>query len=344
MQPQYAPQPQQPVAQQPVRQQPQPQAQAARPQQAYAQPTGTLKPETKSGGVNIAIVVAIAGGALVAGLFIAMMIMGGSSSKDKEQDQVAAKETEKKEETKPKKKAPAGPSGSGQSSSSDDTKSQPEKKKSITPMGSQSTTKKNNSSGQTNANSTTSQGNTKSPSSTQGTSTSGTATKPKIVINKPIPALRVSGGSTANGGQLPRTVLKKVKDATVFIKVTHAKGAGSGSGFLVIDKGLVITNAHVVGMLEPGSKAPEKIELIFHSGETNEKSFKGDIVGIDRETDLAALVVDTKDAKEKSALPEPLLMSSASDLQETQQVYTFGFPFGERFSFRRKTGKEHHRQ
>ena len=54
--------------------------------------------------------------------------------------------------------------------------------------------------------------------------------------------------------QIPQEVLNRIKEATVFIKVTTPSGEGSGSGFLVEpehDHPLVITNHHVVVHARP---------------------------------------------------------------------------------------------
>jgi hypothetical protein len=117
-----------------------------------------------------------------------------------------------------------------------------------------------------------------------------------------------------------------VKQATAFIKVTGAQWSGSGSGFLASTSpagGLVVTNAHVIGMLERDNKPPPKVEVLFNSGEPNELQLTGKILAVDRAADLAVLRVESK------TLPRPLLLD-ISNLYETQKVYIFGFPLGER--------------
>ncbi len=120
----------------------------------------------------------------------------------------------------------------------------------------------------------------------------------------------------------PATV-RQVKDATVYLRVTTPTGQlGEGSGFLALEPGIVITNAHVLGMLNKNSRPPKKVDVVLHSGEPHERSFRGEILGVDRETDLAVIRV-------QGNLPTPLKLDLRRELVETQEVYVFGFPFGE---------------
>src|SRR5262249_17797604 len=79
------------------------------------------------------------------------------------------------------------------------------------------------------------------------------------VPDGPVPALIASD------------IVKKVKQSTVYLKVTDATGkVGEGSGFFGLEPGVVITNAHVVGMLQPKSLPPKKVEVVIQSGTPNE--------------------------------------------------------------------------
>jgi S1-C subfamily serine protease len=129
-------------------------------------------------------------------------------------------------------------------------------------------------------------------------------------------------------GAMAADVLDKVKKATVYIRVANDEGVASGSGFFEAGSGQVLTNAHVVGMLHADEEAPKSIEIVLRSGETDEKTLPGKILAVDRTSDLAVLGVDLK-AAGLTAPPASLAVASASGLHETQQVYVFGFPFGE---------------
>jgi S1-C subfamily serine protease len=125
--------------------------------------------------------------------------------------------------------------------------------------------------------------------------------------------------------ELDAAVVQKVKQATVHLRVTLPDGGvGQGSGFFALEPGLVLTNAHVVGMLHPDSPRPRRIEVIQNSGTGNEKKYPAELLGVDRHSDLAVLRVAT------AGVPAPLEVRSARNLRETQRVWVVGFPLGDR--------------
>jgi Trypsin-like peptidase domain len=99
-------------------------------------------------------------------------------------------------------------------------------------------------------------------------------------------------------------------------------GIAQGSGFFTDEPGLIITNAHVLQMLDPESRPPAKIEVTLHSGTNRSRTLIGRVVGVDRGTDLGLVRVLGKD------LPDPLALGTTRGLTETQGLYVFGFPFG----------------
>ena len=135
------------------------------------------------------------------------------------------------------------------------------------------------------------------------------------------PPVKLAGGGN---GQLDAAVLKKIKEATVYFRVTQADGSISqGSGFFGLAPGLVLTNAHVLGMLNADSRRPNRVEVVYRSGLPGSRTFVADILGVDRSSDLALLRV------KGDGLPAPLNVRSAKDLIETQTVYIIGYPFGD---------------
>jgi S1-C subfamily serine protease len=121
----------------------------------------------------------------------------------------------------------------------------------------------------------------------------------------------------------PATVTR-VKDSTVYIRVELPNGGvAEGSGFLCLEPGLVMTNAHVLGMLRSDATPPSRVDVVVHSGEANELRMVGIVLGVDRTNDLAVLRVNNA-----APLPPPLAVDSANRLIETQKVYIFGFPLG----------------
>ena len=119
--------------------------------------------------------------------------------------------------------------------------------------------------------------------------------------------------------------LQRVKQSTVYLRVEMPSGGvAEGTGFFAIEPGVIVTNAHVLGMLTPDSLAPKSVIVKVHHGESNEFQVNGLVLGVDRTNDLAVLRTDAA----SSPLPPPLQVDSASNLIETQKVWIFGFPLG----------------
>ncbi len=126
----------------------------------------------------------------------------------------------------------------------------------------------------------------------------------------------------AQGTKIADETLKKVKHATVYLRVKMANGTDAqGTGWFV-EPGLIVTNAHVLGLMGAASRLPQRIEAVLDSGETASKTLVAKFLGVDIEADLALVKVEATD------LPEPLSFGAADELGETQEVLIFGFPFG----------------
>src|SRR5580658_5856202 len=109
--------------------------------------------------------------------------------------------------------------------------------------------------------------------------------------------------------QLEEAVLKKVKAATVHLEVTLANGdTVEGSGFFTDEPGVILTNAHVLGMLDADGRPPVKIIATVNSGEADSKALPGKLLGVDRGSDLALLRIEGKD------LPAALQVVPGKDL------------------------------
>src|ERR1019366_7350869 len=92
-------------------------------------------------------------------------------------------------------------------------------------------------------------------------------------------------GSTYAGGKMEEATLRTLKNATVYISVQLPNGrVAQGTGFFALESGLIFTNAHVVGMLEPDSRRPKKIEVTIRSGETNSRKVAAELLGVDGDT------------------------------------------------------------
>jgi S1-C subfamily serine protease len=162
---------------------------------------------------------------------------------------------------------------------------------------------------------------TKDENGKPGPTTSKETTKenPKV-ITKEDPK---NGGP---GGQFDPKALVKVKRATVYLKVTLNNGTtAEGTGFFAMEPGIVLTNAHVLGMLQPNSPGPRNVEIVANSGEKDELKLMALVLGVDRRHDLAVVRVQG----EEKPLPAPLPVElDMTNLIELQKVYIFGFPLG----------------
>jgi len=129
-------------------------------------------------------------------------------------------------------------------------------------------------------------------------------------------------------------VLAKLKQSTVYIEVDDVDGGGgSGSGWFGGEPGLVITNAHVLGMIYPGAKEPAKITVFTDPGVKNKQNkYEGQkvkILAVDREADLAVLQIIGE-----PNLPPPLPIRPSSQAHELDKLVCLGFPGGRRLSER----------
>lgn len=125
--------------------------------------------------------------------------------------------------------------------------------------------------------------------------------------------------------QLAPDLVAKVKLATVYLHVTMPSGVtAEGSGFFAVERGIIVTNAHVLGMMLETSRDPKQVDVVQDSGLATEARMVGEVLGVDRVSDLAVIRVP-----DNGKLPTPLTLSGDAP-SELQKVYIFGFPFGEK--------------
>ena len=113
--------------------------------------------------------------------------------------------------------------------------------------------------------------------------------------------------------------------------VQQPKGRGSGSGFVEKDSGLVLTNAHVLGLVDKKDRGPRAIELVVNSGEGpgKEYSLGGELVAVDTESDLALIrpLFLQPGAPRRPGGADGSRNRRMSTL--LQRLFVFGYPFGE---------------
>jgi putative serine protease PepD len=109
-------------------------------------------------------------------------------------------------------------------------------------------------------------------------------------------------------------VAAQVLPSVVSIQFTGAQGGGSGSGVVIDESGLILTNNHVVeGAADGGS-----LTVSFQDG----SSTSAEIVGRDPSTDLAVISVDDADGL------VPVELGSSADLRVGETVVAIGSPLG----------------
>lgn len=121
-------------------------------------------------------------------------------------------------------------------------------------------------------------------------------------------AERLAKAPKGGAAPKPKTPNLAMQDKPDEEEVEH----GVGTGVVIVDKGIILTNLHVV-------YGADRIKVVFADGLEATAS----ITGIQAENDLAVL--------QASKIPDDLIaatMRSTGDLQPGDQVVAVGFPFG----------------
>jgi S1-C subfamily serine protease/regulation of enolase protein 1 (concanavalin A-like superfamily) len=144
----------------------------------------------------------------------------------------------------------------------------------------------------------------------------------------------------------PTEAIRRVKDATVYIKVKDGKSQGSGTGFVIRNDGadsvLIATNRHVISHPAKGSEddddskpagptPPEPtITVVFRSGEgkTVEQAIPAVILGKDTTGDTSRdlAILSVKGVRNP---PKAIEFQRAGQPTEGTELKIYGFPFGE---------------
>jgi putative serine protease PepD len=127
---------------------------------------------------------------------------------------------------------------------------------------------------------------------------------------RPSPAPLAAAGGGAAPGTAAGRVYAAVADGVVAVQV----GGGSGTGFVIDERGTIVTNAHVVGDSEQAS---------VRFGDSG-ASFTAEVLGTDPSTDLAVLRVDPS----RVSTLRPLALADSDRVRVGDQVVAIGHPFG----------------
>jgi putative serine protease PepD len=138
-----------------------------------------------------------------------------------------------------------------------------------------------------------------------------------VVHSTPAPATSGSTGArrfTASTGLTATQVYDRDSTGVVSIVAVTPKGEDSGTGIVLNESGLILTNDHVV----EGASS-----LTVSAGETSSPTRTATLVGEEANNDLALIKVDPSGLGLK-----PLQMASSSSVQIGDSVYAIGNPYG----------------
>ncbi len=124
----------------------------------------------------------------------------------------------------------------------------------------------------------------------------------------PIPTPRPTPTAT------PTPTLPQMVSVAARSVVAVKTPAGTGSGFF-IGRGLILTNAHVVGQFHKATIAADRLEIKL--------GVTGDVIGVDEEADIALVSVG-------SDIDRPALkLGDADSISLAEEVVIIGFPLSE---------------
>jgi S1-C subfamily serine protease len=131
--------------------------------------------------------------------------------------------------------------------------------------------------------------------------------------------------------QLDPALIGKLKDAVVLIEVTlnlrEGQAGGSGSGFVISERGHVVTNAHVVAVTtqdETGRTLvadDRQVQVVFHPGTAQEQGFPAQVLRENHDLDLALLKIERD-------TPVYVELGDSDAAGETSRIYVCGHPLG----------------
>ncbi len=149
-----------------------------------------------------------------------------------------------------------------------------------------------------------------SPSRTETTVSASAASGPASATGS-----RREVSSSSSGGTLTATqIYQQDSSGVVAIRVRTASGEDSGTGIVLDDSGLILTNNHVVA---------EASSITVSPGKSADRTTTATLVGADPNSDLALIKIDPAGLNLK-----PLKLANSSTVQVGDPVYAIGNPYG----------------
>ncbi|XP_059470779.1 serine protease HTRA2, mitochondrial [Neocloeon triangulifer] len=127
------------------------------------------------------------------------------------------------------------------------------------------------------------------------------------------PSAGTEGGSRRKSNNFIADVVKTCSPGVVYIEILDGRFnrmMSNGSGFIVSDDGLIMTNAHVVS-----SRTRNTVVVKLHDG----RSFVGKIEDLDMSADLALIRIPAKNLS-------PMKLGISNDLESGEWVVAIGSP------------------
>jgi putative serine protease PepD len=147
--------------------------------------------------------------------------------------------------------------------------------------------------------------------------TSGGSSRGTVARTISTPAAGSTGGVTKDVSSTTPTatqIYERDASGVVLIKATGADGADSGTGIVLNDEGLILTNNHVIS---------EGRSITISPGKSPSLTRTASVVGTDPNSDLALIKVDPAGLG-----LQPLKLVSSSSVQVGDPVYALGNPYG----------------
>ncbi|NQZ59789.1 MAG: trypsin-like peptidase domain-containing protein, partial [Lentisphaeraceae bacterium] len=118
-------------------------------------------------------------------------------------------------------------------------------------------------------------------------------------------------------------LFKKIDPSVVAIQHERA----GGSGFIISDDGYILTNGHVVSMMdsENPKETARRITVILH----NDKKYQAKVIGFSLDPDVALIKIEVQEKL------KPVAIGDSAKVITGQVCYAFGAPLGQKRSLTR---------
>ena len=147
-----------------------------------------------------------------------------------------------------------------------------------------------------------------------------TTTKQENTTVNSVPQSNINSGTYTSSNDKPslgvslsaKDIYKNNVDSVVSIEVRNSYAIGYGTGFIVSEKGYIVTNYHVV-------EGANKVSVTLH----DESTYTAKVIGYEESNDLAIIKI------EPEGKIESLVYGKSSALSVGDDVYVIGNPLGD---------------